>query len=316
MTGTARKPLLASPQSTRKIMQQVLLALAPALGAAVWRYGAHAALLIGASLLGALLAEASFVRRDPARGELGDGSALVTGAIFSLLLPANAPVWVALAGGVIAIALGKHVFGGLGKNPFNPAALARVLLMGLVPAYFFAPAWAYDGVTQASPLAKEGWAGGAAPVLDTLGALLKGDAPGCLGQAAPMAIVAGGLLLIALRTMDWRLPLVYLGAITMLALLLPPGARVAGHGAWLAGNPLPHLLAGGTLVAAFFLLTDPVTAPFTPGGRVAYALVAAGATMGVRFYTPYPDGAALAVLVANAVVPAIDRLVLRKQLAR
>lgn len=279
-------------------MAEVLVALAPAAAAAVFRYGVPAALLIGASVAAAFLAESLWTRR-PAT----DGSALVTGAIFALVLPANAPLWVALAGGAGAIVFGKQLFGGLGKNPMNPAALARAVLMGLAPACFFAPAWPFDGIAQASPLGKE--MGSAA---FGLADLALGRHAGSLGEASPFAVLLGGGFLLLRRTMDWRVPLAFLAAVAALALSLPPGGRMAGHAAWLAANPLGEILSGGTLVAAFFMLTDPVGSPFFPSGRVIAAVLAATYMMIARYYTPYPDAAALAVLLANAASPLIDRL--------
>ncbi|MCA9675368.1 MAG: RnfABCDGE type electron transport complex subunit D, partial [Myxococcales bacterium] len=239
---------------------------------------------------------------------VADGSAVVTGAIVALLLPADAPPWLAAIAGALAIGLGKAPWGGLGKNPFNPAALSRAVLMVALPAHFFAPAWRWDAVTAASPLSKE--IGATAP---SWTALVVGDAPGCLGQAAPWAVVAGGLLLVALRTIDWRVPLAYLSAIAAIALVLPGGARVTGHAPWLVGDPMLHLFGGGTLVAAFFLLTDPATAPMSQGGRIAFAWIAAIATMAIRNFTPYPDGAALAVLLANACAPWLDRVTIERR---
>ncbi len=301
-----RGPFLHSGQRTAAIMRQVLLALTPVTVAAIWRHGAGAALLVLASLTAAVTVEAVL-----ARASVSDGSAAVTGVIFALLLPAAAPVWLAALGGALAVGVGKHAFGGLGKNPFNPAALARVVLMGLVPGYFFAPAWAWDGVTQASPLSKA-----AGALLPSASALLAGDAPGALAQAAPWAVLLGGLVLLVLRSADWRVPLAYLAGVTLLSLVLPPGDRMAGHAPWLVGNPLPHLLAGGTLLTAFFLLTDPVTAPFSPAGKLVFAAVAALVTVATRLYTPYPDGAALAVLCANASAPLIDRALIWRKLRR
>jgi electron transport complex protein RnfD len=293
-------PFIHSGKSNRMIMVMALVGLSPILFAAVWRHGTDAGLVITSALLGAWLAEV-LIDRVQAR----DGSALVTGAIFALVLPPSTPWWLALLGGAVAIGLGKHAFGGLGCNLFNPAALSRVLLMGLLPAYFFSPAWTVDGVAMASPLAKESGTLGPA-----IGALLAGNTPGALGQAAPLAVLIGGLLLVGLRAIDWRIPLTYLAAVAFLALVLPGSERIEGHAPWLLGNPLLHLAGGGSLVAAFFMLTDPVTAPFSPNGRIVFAIVAALYTMLVRFYTPYPDGAALAVLLANATVPLIDRATL------
>jgi electron transport complex protein RnfD len=137
--------------------------------------------------------------------------------------------------------------------------------------------------------------------------LLLGTGSVTLGDAMPVAVLVGGLALIALRTIDWQVPLCYLGAISLLALVLPPGERIVGHAPWLAGNPMAHLLSGSTLFCAFFMLTDPVTAPFTRPGRLVFCALAAVYTMVVRYYTPYPDGVAFAVLLANATVPFIDR---------
>jgi electron transport complex protein RnfD len=290
-------PYIHSGSTIRTLMVQTLAALAPVLAAALWRYGVDALVLIGSAVVAACVADALCERRRAV-----DGSTVLAGAIFACLLPGNAPWWIAVLGGVITITLGKHWYGGLGQNPFNPAALARALLMGLLPAYFFAPRWTVDGVTSATPLAKE--IDSVAPAVTEL---FLGYHAGTLGEAMPLAILIGGIVLLTLKTIDWRIPLCYLATLSLLALLLPPGNRMAGHAPWLAGNPLVHLLGGGSLFAAFFMLTDPVTSPFSPGGRVIYALLTALATMLVRFYTPYPDGVVLAVLLANASVPWIDR---------
>ena len=290
-------PYIHSGSTTRALMVQAIGALVPVLAAAVWSYGSHAFVLIVSAVVAACAADALCDRR-----RAFDGSAVLAGAIFACLLPGNAPWWIAALGGMIAITLGKHWYGGLGRNPFNPAALACVLLMGLFPTYFFAPRWTVDGVTSATPLAKE-----IDSVAPAVADLFFGRHAGTLGEAIPLAILLGGLVLLALKTINWRIPLCYLATLSLLALLLPPGDRMTGHAPWLAGNPLVHLFGGGSLFAAFFMLTDPVTSPFTPGGRVAYALFAALYTMLIRFYTPYPDGIVLAVLLANASVPLIDR---------
>ncbi|MBI4606950.1 MAG: RnfABCDGE type electron transport complex subunit D [Planctomycetes bacterium] len=292
-----RGPFLHGGRTTRRLMVQVLLALAPAAAAALWRHGEAAASLIGGSLAAAWLAQAAFARRAALHE-----SALVTGAVLALMLPASAPWWLGAVGGAAAVAFGKRLGGGPGNAIFNPAALARAVLMGLAPALLFAPSWPADGVTAASPLSKE-----IDSVAPRLADLLLGAHPGSLAEASPLAVLAGGLLLVAFRTVDGRVPLVYLAGVSFLALVLPAGERAAGHAPWLEGDALVHILGGGTLLAAFFLLTDPVTSPFTARGRIAFAAIAAAATMLPRLYTPYPDAAALAVLVANAAAPWIDR---------
>lgn len=296
-------PLIHSRRTTRVLMGEVLLALVPVALAAVWRYGAAAASVLIASITVACAADWICDRK---RGS--DFSSIVVGTIIALLLPANAPWWLAALGAAIAILLGKHAFGGIGQNTFNPAALSRAVLMGVLPGYFFMPRWIVDGVTTATPLSKE--LGSSAVSLQML---FEGEHRGTLGEAAPWVVLVVGVLLLVRRTIDWRTPLSYLATVALLTLVLPAGDRMTGHAPWLIANPLVHIVSGGTLFAAFFMLTDPVTAPFTATGRVMFAALAGAYTMIVRLYTPYPDGAALAILLANAAVPLLDRYTLGKQ---
>lgn len=292
-----RGPFIHSSSTTRMLMLQVVLALVPAMVAVAWRHGAHGCALLAVCALAACLAD--FVC---ARKQAFDGSALLIGLVLALMLPATAPLWLGGVASVAAVVFGKHFFGGLGKNPLNPAAAARAAFMALLPSYFLAPAWPVDGTSSATPLATESTSV-SPPVSD----IMLGNYPGSLGEAMPLAILTGGLLLLALRTIDWRPPIVFLSVLALLALVLPPGARMEGHAPWLAGNPVVHLLSGGTLLAAFFMITDPVTSPITVTGRIVAATIAATYCILVRYYTPYPDGAVFSVLVANAATPMIDR---------
>ena len=290
-------PFIHSGRTTSVLMTHTLLALLPVIVASVWRYGFDAALLFVVTISFSVLTEFIFSRRM-----LAEGSVLIIGIIFALLLPANTPWWIAALGAVIAIGLGKYCFGGLGQNVFNPAVLSRVILTGVLPVYFLMPRWPIDGTTQATPLAKEIDA-----VLPSLQTLIFGSHPGALAQAFPLAIVSGGLILLVLRIIDWRVPLYYFATISLFALILPVSERISGHVPYLAGNPLLHLLSGGTLLTGFFILTDPVTSPFSSKGRISFAILAGLYTMIIRYYTPYPDGALFAVLLANAMVPAMDK---------
>lgn len=294
----ASGPFIHGGRSTRKLMGQALFALSLVAAAAVWRHGGHAAVLLGAALATAIGCEALCAGRERAL----DGSSVVAGCLIGLMLPADSPWWLAVAASALAILLGKHAFGGLGANVFNPAALSRAVLMGVAPAWFFAIDGTVDGTSAATHLAKG--SGLTAPAWEEL---LLGGPTATLAEAAPVVVLVAGLLLVTLRTIDWRVPLTYLATISLLAVVLPPSALLDGHAPWLIGNPLHHLLAGGVPLAAFFLLTDPVTSPWSPSGRVAFAVAAALGTMLTRLYTPYPDGAVLGVLVANALVELIDR---------
>jgi len=138
--------------------------------------------------------------------------------------------------------------------------------------------------------------------------LFSGGYTGTLGESMPLALIAGALMLLYWRLIDWRVPLYFFSGIAFLALILPASARMEGHAPWLAGHPLAHLFGGGTLLAGIFMLTDPVTSPMTSRGRIIFSLLAALYTMLVRYYTIYSDGVILAVLFANASVPLIDRV--------
>ncbi len=291
-------PVMHSGRSTRVLMMHVVIALLPVCAGAVWAHGPHAALLLGVAIATALGLDILLDRHNAY-----DGSAVVIGIIMGLLLPINVPWQIAAMGSAIAVLVGKHAFGGIGKNLFNPAALGLVLMMGFVPAFFLMPLWEVDAVTFATPLAK---GPGALPFPS--GELLSGGRGVTLAEVVPLSAFAGGLLLIALRSIDWRIPLVYLATISFCALVLPASDAMRGHAPWLEGNPLLHLVNGGALICAFFLITDPVTAPFTRGGRLVFCVLAAVVAMLVRYYTPYPDGVAIGVLLANA--PLIDRAML------
>jgi electron transport complex protein RnfD len=292
-----RGPFIHGGMTIRTMMLQAFAALLPICAAAMWRYGIDAFWMLSAAIASAWLVDYWFDRANAF-----DGSAIMIGCLSALLMPTTAPFWLGACGGVLGVGLGKHWFGGLGQNLFNPAALSRVILMSILPVRFFMPRWPVDGTTRATPLATE--LTSEMPTFDTL---LIGGHVGTFGESMPLALIAGAAMLLYWRVIDWRVPLYYFSGIVFLSLVLPMSARMAGHAPWLAGNPLAHLLGGGTLLAGFFMLTDPVTSPVTSRGRIVFCLLAALYTMLVRFYTPYSDGVALAILFANASVPLIDR---------
>jgi len=168
------------------------------------------------------------------------------------------------------------------------------------------PKWIVDGVSSATMLTKEIGA-----TMPSLSSLFFSSSPGTLSEAMPVAVLVGGAILMLFKLIDRRVPLFYLATIALLAVLLPESDKIFGHTPHLGGNPLLHMVAGGSLLTCFFLLTDPVTSPYSSNGRVVFAIVAGVFTMIIRYYTPYPDGAAFGVLLANAMVPLIDKHVLK-----
>ncbi|RKZ87222.1 MAG: hypothetical protein DRR19_13925 [Candidatus Parabeggiatoa sp. nov. 1] len=298
-------PAIHSGRMTRTLMIYTIIALIPVCVGAIWVHGTEAAVLLTVALITAVVCDTFF---DPQNAH--DGSAAIIGIIFALLLPVTAPWWIAAIGTAIAVLIGKQIFGGIGKNLFNPAALGYVLLMGLFPTYFFGPLWEVDAISLATPLTK-----GPDALQPLFSDLLFGKQTVTLGEAVPLTVVAGGLLLIALRTVNWRIPLIFLATISFLALVLPASDYTSGHTPWLEGNPLLHLLSGGTLLAAFFMMSDPVTTPFKLNGRMVFCVLAATYTMLIRYYTPFTDGVAIGILLANATTPLIDRITLGKFLS-
>jgi|TARA_B100001971_G_C18255494_1_gene581735 electron transport complex protein RnfD len=294
-------PFIHSGHTTQRLMVITTLAMLPMMAASIWINGFDAVILLAASILSVLAMEVVCKWRITF-----EYNALVVGILLALMLPANATWWIAVLGAIIAIGVGKYLFGGLGQNIFNPAVLARVLLMTLFPAIFILPQWVVDGFSGATMLSKE--VGAAMP---SLSALFFTPGPGSLAQGMPIAVLLGGVILLVYKIIDWRVPLFYFATIALLALLLPGSDQITGHAPHLLGNPLLHIVAGGSLLTAFFLLTDPVTSPYSSNGRVVFAIIAGVFTMIIRYYTPYPDGAAFGVLLANAMVPAIDKYMLK-----
>lgn len=320
-------PHLRNRNHVQRVMAEVMLALVPALFISLYSFGWGILINLLLAALAALAAEAAMLslRHKPLQPFLTDGSVLVSALLFALALPPLMPWWLTVLGMLFAVIIAKHVFGGLGQNPFNPAMAGYALLLVSFPARLAHwPAWG-----QAQP-----------GLLATLHYTLLGSLPDELNidtlssattldhlksqlhlhytwseiQASPMygslgglpwqwlnlAYLTGGLYLLARRLIGWQIPAGLLLAVAVAALVfnLYDGDRYPG--------PLFHLFTGATMIGAFFIATDPVTASTTPRGRFFY-----GAGIGlimylIRAFGAYPDGLAFAVLIMNAAVPLLD----------
>ena len=314
-------PTLATQPDVRAVMGWVLLALLPAAVVHHLWFGWGIWLQIALAAGFAWLVEAACLalRRQPLRPALGDLSAPLTGALFAFCLPPDAPWWIALTGMLAAIGLAKHAYGGLGGNLFNPAMVGYAVVLVCFPAELApwpAPGsldageiWrrvldlapAVDAVAQPTPLdaARSGLLAGA-----SLGEVRSG--PAFVGQAAhpalplALAFLLGGALLVWRRIIRWQQPAAVL--LGCLALALP---------FWLYDgdlflSPLEQLVQGGMVMAACFIVTDPVSGCSTPRGQWLFGFGVAGLTLLVRQFGHYPDGIAFAVLLMNAAAPWID----------
>jgi electron transport complex protein RnfD len=304
-------------------MIDVIVALVPVMAAAGLYFRHLALILIGTCVISCVAAEwlCNIVRRKP--NSMGDFSAVVTGIILALSLPPRLPIWAALVGSVFSIVIGKMVFGGLGSNIFNPAMVGRTFLtvsFGMMMTSWTVPATldpemseirpenATLARTQATPLA---WSKMA--IKNDLGAknyneknffgwTVAGEIGGCLGETSVIAIVLGGTYLLIRRTINIYIPLAVLGSAFVFAGL---GYLVDSYQ---YVQPFYHLTSGGLLLCAFFIATDPVTAPLTHRGMWIFGVGVGGLTMLIRMVGEYPEGVMFSVLLMNAVTPLIDRL--------
>ena len=282
-------------------MQEVCLALAPAGIAGIVLFGAHAAALIAASVITCVLSEFIYQKLAKEKSTIGDWSAVVTGLLLAYNLPANAPIWLAVVGGVIAIVLVKQMFGGIGSNFMNPALTARAILFvswsSLMSSYP-QTTFAVDATSSATPLALMG----AGSVTDVnLWNLMIGNCSGVLGETCKLAIIAGGVYMLIRRIIDWRIPVTFIGTV-FLCYLLKDGAEMAVY----------QIFAGGLMLGAFFMATDYATSPVTGIGKLIMGVGCGILLFVIRAYASYPEGCSFAILFMNVVTPLIDKFTMPK----
>jgi len=314
-------PYLRNGETAHCLMFDAGIAALPALACSVYFFGLHALIVVLLSITTAVVTEVAvqifFTARDfrfrPFLYNLlisdditiTDGSALITGLLLAFCLPPGVPFWIPVVGSAVAIVIGKHVFGGIGYNVFNPALVGRAFLLAAWPAcmttwkapvsWWSRSAAAADAVTAATPLAALKLQGQTTPLLD----LLTGNTGGCLGETSAVAIMAGAAYLLYKRTITWHIPLSYIGTVLLLTLAL-------------GQDPVFHLFAGGLMLGAFFMATDVVTSPVTATGRLLFGCGAGAITVLIRMYGGYPEGVCYAILIMNALTPLIERATTRR----
>jgi electron transport complex protein RnfD len=305
-------PHIHSGETTDKVMRAVIYTLLPACAVAVYFFGLAALSVLLLCTLGCVAAEALCQRLMGKPPTIGDGSAALTGILLALNLPPSSPWWMALIGSVVAIAVAKQVYGGLGYNPFNPALVARVVLLISFPVQmttWTAPAHfgsGIDAVTSATPLGEMKTAvmlTGQIPAAlqERTAAYFLGEMAGSLGEVSAAALLLGALYLLWKRIITWHIPFSYLGTVVAfggLFWLFDP-ARYPG--------PLFHLFTGGLMLGAFYMATDMVTSPITNRGMLVYGVGCGMITVLIRLFGGYPEGVSFAILLMNAATPLIDR---------
>ena len=286
-------PHLRRNRATWEIMLDVIIALLPACIAAVWYFGLRALwLLLTVTVVCAVTEELCLLARRQAGF---DGSAVVTGMLLALSLPAGTPLWAGAVAGVFAVAVIKQLFGGIGHNLFNPAMAGRALLMVAFPQTLGGYTTA-DAVSSATPLGMIGEEG--------LLPMLFGRENGSMGETSALLLILGGVYLYFRGVIRLRLPMTCLGCFAAVI--------------WIFGGPLPfagdtvaHLLSGGIMIGAFFMVTDFTTKPTTPAGEVLFAAGVGILSAVLRLWGPWPEGVCFAILLMNLAAPLIEYLTRR-----
>ncbi len=299
-------PHLHSGASTKKIMLDVLIALAPATIAAVVLFGLKALLLILLSVGAAVLSEFFFNIIVKKEQTIGDLSAAVTGLLLALTLPASTKWWQVIVGAVFAIVVVKCLFGGIGCNFANPAITARIMmLISFGPTVGGGTKTNFAELTAgATPLAaiKKGAEG---ELLPSLTDMLIGNRGGAIGETCAIALLIGFAYLLAKKVITWHTPVVFVGATFVLSL---------AFGGFNLTESIYHVLGGGLLIGAIFMATDYVTTPINKWGKIVFAFGCALITVVIRFYGNLPEGVSYAILLMNILSPYIEKLCAPKAL--
>ncbi len=305
-------PHIHSGETTDKVMRLVIYALLPATALSIYLFGLPALSVLLICTLGCMAFEALSCKLMKQPLTLVDGSAALTGILLALNLPPSTPWWMSLLGAAIAILIGKQIYGGLGYNPFNPALVARVVLLISFPVQM--TSWTtpapigsgIDAVTAATPLGEMKTAvmlTGKLPEMATsgFGNYFFGNMAGSLGEVSALVLLLGGFFLLFKKVISWHIPISFIGTVLIIGgifWLLDPSKYP---------NPLFHLITGGLILGAFFMATDMVTSPITDKGMLIFGFGCGLLTVLIRLFGGYPEGVSFAILLMNACTPLIDR---------
>jgi Na+-translocating ferredoxin:NAD+ oxidoreductase subunit D len=309
-------PHIHGDQTIKKIMWGVVIALAPATLVAFWYFGIGALLITAVSVATCLIVEyliqKFMLKQEPT---LNDGSAVITGILLALNVPSNLPIWMMVVGAIVSIGVAKMTYGGLGKNPFNPALVGRVFMLISFPVNM--TSWPLpnvnrmilvDAVTGPTSLGmvKEGLAKGESmtDILTHIPSQLDmflGNMGGSLGEVSAIALILGGVFMLLRKIITWHIPVSFILTVfvfTGILHLIDPTRYI---------DPVFHLLAGGLMLGAIFMATDLVTSPMAKSGMLIFGLGCGLLTVLIRVWGAYPEGVSFAILIMNALVPLINK---------
>lgn len=289
-------PHLSSGATTRRIMLDVIISLVPASVAAVIFFGWRSLMLIGVCILSCVVLEYICRKVMKRKNTTGDLSAVVTGLLLALNLPPGLNPLMAVFGCIVAIVVVKQMFGGIGNNFVNPAITARIVLLVSFPVPM--TTWekpfewlnTADSVTGATPLALAAQ-GESTSYLD----LFLGNRGGCIGETCVLALLIGGIYLVARRVISPIIPLSFIGTVFILSFLL-------------GGDPVFHIMSGGVMLGAIFMATDYTTSPMNPLGKLIFGIGCGVITVLIRLYANLPEGVSYSIILMNILTPHIENL--------
>lgn len=284
--------LRSANESVRRTMLDVIIALMPATIGSVYFFGMNALMLVLVAVISAVVFEAGFQKLFKRPVRVGDLSAVVTGLLLALNLPATAPWWIAVFGSGFAIIIVKEFFGGIGQNFMNPALAARAAMVaswpGIMTNYVNT-----DGMSAATPLTilKEG---GSLPGIERM---IMGDIGGVIGETSVILLLIGAAYLLIRKVIDWKIPVFYIASTAIMVLIL--GENV--------NEMIYHILGGGLILGAFFMATDYASSPVTPLGRIIFGVGCGVLTALIRVLGGMPEGVSYSILLMNVATPVIER---------
>ncbi len=294
-------PHFSSKRTTQNIMLDVIIALLPAAVASVVIFGWRSLLVMGVCIAACMLSEWLFEKLCKRENTVSDLSAVVTGLLLAFNLPVSIPLWQAMFGSIAAIIVVKQLFGGIGQNFANPAITARIIMLvafsGSMTAWVF-PKNTVDAVSGATPLAA---AAKGMKELPSYMTLFLGNHGGCLGETCALALLLGGIYLLARKVITWHIPVAFIGTVALLSL-------VCGK------DVLYQVLSGGLLLGAIFMATDYATSPSTKWGKIVFGIGCGLVTVLIRFWGNLPEGVSYSILLMNILTPYIAKLTAQRPL--
>lgn len=284
--------LRSANESVRRTMLDVIIALIPATIGSIYFFGMNALMLVLVAVISAVIFEAGFQKLFKRPVRVGDLSAVVTGLLLALNLPATAPWWIAVFGSGFAIIIVKEFFGGIGQNFMNPALAARAAMVaswpGIMTNYVNT-----DGMSAATPLAilKEG---GSLPGIERM---VIGNIGGVIGETSVILLLIGAAYLLIRKVIDWKIPVIYIATTAIMVLILGEDVN----------EMIYHILGGGLILGAFFMATDYASSPVTPLGRIIFGVGCGVLTALIRVLGGMPEGVSYSILLMNVATPVIER---------